>query len=136
MSVITYTATQKIISGHSSGVQYSMEVKARALDNTLSYVRNTQESLGGAVQTLFHREVERWSLTIGSFARTGGEGTMEQVNEFLASVRAGEIFQFDAYGTIATPDNVQSVVLETAQVAPQRVAVTRFVVPLVLRVVA
>jgi hypothetical protein len=45
---------------------------------------------------------------------------VNQFREFFSSVRAGETFIFDKYGTIATPDNPLTAVLASKSYTEQR----------------
>jgi len=137
VSVITYTALRELISAHTASVQYSMEVNVKQLDTRYATDRTRHTSIGGNVQTVFRSTAQLWAINMGSFARTSGEGSMEQILEFFASVERGEEFAFDAYGTIASPDNVQTVILEDDSNVRNRLGnLERYDVPLTLRVVA
>ena len=70
--------------------------------------KDTAVSLGGTMETLLHRENYFYDITTKLIAKAN----LLQWQEFLSSVKAGEVFSFDEYGTIATPDNVKSVTLD------------------------
>lgn len=107
MTAITYTATREIISGHVASTNYNLETGANALDDMFDRESDGDESIGGAKETILYRIKKGWRVTTGYI----DEADLPAWKEFLASVSASESFSFDAYGTIAAPDNVQTVTL-------------------------
>ena len=124
MSALTYTALREVISGHFATASYDMDLPDKVLNQSFSNDYTRHISIGGNAETIFRDETEIWNVTFGSFERTGGEGTVEQMREFVASVQTGEIFQFDPYGTIALPDNVIDCYLENKRYSLRRLGNT------------
>ncbi len=84
------------------GQSYSIESSVR-LGNVMQDVgyRNEAVSISGKKETLFQRRLTTYDLQVGVI--DGAD--FPQWREFLASVMGGETFTFDAYGTIASPDD-------------------------------
>ncbi len=91
-----------------SGQSYELELGLQRIELSEKSVTNTAESLSGVRETLLHRDTYYYDVT--TLFITGAE--LPQWQEFMASVKAGEIFSFDPYGTVASPDNVVSVTLD------------------------
>ena len=87
---------------HGLGEVYDLEFRSNVLNQSFNNIINNAESLSGLVETLFFREIELWQ--IATIELTDAE--MLYWLEFLASVRAGESFSLDVYGTVAVPDNL------------------------------
>ena len=102
MAVITYTAKRSLISGHSAGTIYDLEIPANVWTPTDE--RRTEEvvSLSGKTQTRLHRVDEIYQF--GSVP-VDSASLQAQMTEFLRSVAGGELFIIDVYGTIASPVN-------------------------------
>jgi hypothetical protein len=110
MTAITYTAKRRLVSGHSSGTSYSLETAARVMDPNDRHAISSNISMDGTTEGVLDRIDEEWSVTTGAIA--GAD--LDAWREFFSSVAAKESFSFDAYGSIASPDNVQSALLEGA----------------------
>lgn len=108
MSAITYTAKRNLIAGHSAGTSYSLETNARGLDPSDKIVGSEGVSLDGTTEGVLDRVEQLWQVTTGAIT----SADLAAWREFFASVGAKESFTFDAYGSIATPDNAQTVLLE------------------------
>jgi len=89
---------------HGLSVSYNLETGAQAL--TPSYPADTKapSSLSGVTETLLFAEHEDWDITTSIIT----EAEYPYWREFFSSVRAGESFAFDPYGTIAAPDEVKT----------------------------
>lgn len=101
MSSITYTAVRGIISGHSSGTDYSLDFDAQRLDSSHKEFLDESRALDGTTEALLHRIEAHWRIT--SHVLT--ESERSSWLEFLKSTAAREAFTFDPYGTSASPDN-------------------------------
>ena len=121
MSVITYAAKRDIITGHVVNTSYSMQVSDKAINHSYQENKVTNTSIGGVSEYIFRNEIEFYNVTFGSFPRISGIDTLEQIREFYASVRSGEVFTFDPYGTISVPDNVINVTMDTKNYSPVRI---------------
>lgn len=126
MPTINYVAKRDLITGHVASTSYDIETEATQIDQ--GHVRDAtiKTSLGGKTTTVLRKQDKKWSMTIGPFARTGGEGTLEQVIEFLSSVAGGEAFTLDPYGTLASPDNAVAVVLDSKGYSPKRLGLSDY----------
>lgn len=92
------------------GLDVNLETDAHTLD--VSYNNDTRRSvsLSGVTETLFYKEVETWTITTDFLT----EEELSFWTQFSSSVAGGESFTIDLYGSIASPDNVQSCILEGA----------------------
>lgn len=124
MPSVNYQALRSIMSGHTKYTLYDLDFTAQTLSEAHPRTITQNTSLGGLVETVFHRADVRWSIVSTPILETGTD--WEQWMEFLASVQAGEEFTFDAYGTAASPDNAITVVL-IGSATYQRVGASRYV---------
>lgn len=99
MAVFTYIAKRSVIGGHTAGLEYSLEIGIQASPRTREIVKTEQRSRGGATEVLYHRADVTRQITLRPLR--GSE--LAAVHEFLDSVEGGESFEFDMYGTIASP---------------------------------
>ena len=104
MSYVTYTALRRLKSGHSASTAYSIEFDSEALTPGINGVSEINKSLGGSKESIFKRFEETWNVT----STFQNESTFNDWMEFFASTAGGEAFTFDAYGTVASPDNAQT----------------------------
>jgi hypothetical protein len=97
MGSIIYTAVDRgrLVSGHSEGTQYSIDMGIKKFDPTFKREINESVSLSGLRTTLFHRADHTASV---STVQVTDLATHLQMNEFYDSVIAGEVFFFDPYG--------------------------------------
>jgi len=99
------------------GESYSLEIGTRG-DRNAKVTRNVQQPMGGgAPEVLLHRRESTIQITTGYIS----ESQIAQWREFLASVEGGEAFIFDAYGTLAVPDDPVSVMLASDEYTETRV---------------
>ncbi len=91
-----------------SGQSYNLEIDLQQINLSEKSTKNVAESLSGVREILLHRETYYWDVT--TLFITAAQ--LPQWQEFMSSVKAGETFSFDPYGTVASPDNVISVTLE------------------------
>jgi len=116
MATITYTAARRLASGHTAGTNYTLEFDLSAYDPQIGVTRNENTSLGGLRETILLRQTDTYSMTATAIP----EADKPLWEEFFASVSAGELFQFDPWGTIASPDNPVNVIMESKQFTPRR----------------
>ena len=105
MAAITYTANARAplvtdSPAHVAGNSYSIDVKLQAYNTQLEQPKTQHISIGGAVETVLRRVSPVHTITL-----IWPDTLDDSMNEFLYSVAAGENFSFDAYGTVAVPDN-------------------------------
>ena len=109
MGSVNYTAKRNISSGHVIDTAYDLDFRGSATVSQLTPVRTQSVSLDGTTETVLDRLDDRWAVTATGIT----EAQLPLWREFSGSVAAGESFSFDAYGTAASPDNVQSVIIES-----------------------
>lgn len=118
MAVIEYTAADRadLVTGHTVGTNYKIEVKLIAFDEAIDTPKTIHVALNGSVETVLKRATMMYSATI-SWPSTDDEN----IREFLFSIAGGEMFNFDPYGTIATPDVTLEVVSVTQSQSLMRI---------------
>jgi hypothetical protein len=90
------------------GQSYDLETNSQSVTMPSdSGIRQESIALSGVRETLFFRRRRTYNVQTGVITSTD----FPQWQEFFASVMGGESFTFDAYGTIASPDNPISVYL-------------------------
>jgi len=101
------------IIGYKHGLNevYDLEIYSQILNPIYKSKTKKSESLSGVVETLLLNEIEYWDITTGEIT----EAELPYWLEFFSSVKAGEVFSFDPYGTIALPDNVKTCIIEGDQ---------------------
>jgi len=107
MSGIIYTATDRavLVSGHTAGTSYSIDVKCPSFNFILDTPKTTHISIGGRIETVLQRTSEAMSASL-----IWPHADNNNILEFLYSISAGEVFSFDPYGTIAVPDGAIDVI--------------------------
>lgn len=102
MGTITYTAVDRgrLSAGHSEGTQYTLEVDFERHDPSEDDITSESASLSGRRLTVFYRFDQSADLTTVFIDDTT---LQSQIVEFFDSIRAGEQFVIDPYGTIAAP---------------------------------
>lgn len=99
------------------GQSYQIEFGAEVLDRSSDADREENQPMADvAPEVILYREEAIEEVRTAAVDQT----TMNQLREILSSVRAGEGFTFDKYGTIAAPDNPLSAVLVGKSYAEQR----------------
>ena len=93
MAVIIYTARRGVVSGHTAGETYELEVGIKREENTLT-------TLSGKDFTTFYRVEERDSF---STVAIDDVTLLAQLREFVMSVAAGEPFTMDLMGEPGSP---------------------------------
>lgn len=111
-SALTIESSGSLISivGYKHGLDesYDLDFDAQNLDQSYDAKTKTSESLSGIVETLFLSEIKYWDIVTMPMS----ENTLLYWVEFIGSVRAGEPFSFDPYGSIASPSGVVSSILQ------------------------
>lgn len=129
-SLITEAAGQPIvITGYRRGLgqQYDVEFLSEKSDRSVKTIKTENQAAGGgAPEVIVDRDDVLYSVTVlGPNGNLLDDSTIKQWRELLASVRGGEPFVFDRYGTIVSPDDPRSVVLASSGYDESRVAGTR-----------
>jgi len=121
MTTITYTAKRDLAGGHTAGTNYNLEFGAEKLARSQKIIRKQNASLGLLRETIYYGKNQFWDVTTDYI----DESDLPFWREWFASVAGGEVFQFDAYGTIAVPDNQITVLLDTETYRESRVGTLR-----------
>lgn len=109
MSAITYTAKRNVDGSRTSGIVYSFDVNLNQYTRQVDRHADTMVSLSGTRITTFHRIDENYNV---STVPINDSTLLTQMREFLDSVAGGETFTLDAFGSVASPDNAITFVLE------------------------
>lgn len=104
------------MAGHTLDDDYSLELGLAAADRQRAGLVKEVVAIGGGRETLYQRDEVTWSVVTVPIASS----SLAAVREFLDSVEGGESFTFDAYGTIAVPDNPVTVYRIPGPIAEQR----------------
>jgi len=110
VNLITEAAGDAVtITGYKRGLNesYEIETEAHILTPQDTPIAKQAMALDGTPETLFTRNDATWEVNTDFIL----ESAWLQWREFIRSVSGGEIFTFDAYGSIASPDNPISVML-------------------------
>lgn len=110
MSAIIYDAVDRgdLISGHTAGTEYSFDVPLKTFNRSIKRKQNSAVSLSGRRITTLHHIKNTYTVET---IPLNGATDLANMREFLTSVVGGEQFTIDAYGTVATPNNQQEVIL-------------------------
>lgn len=93
---------------HGNGQPYDLEKPMKVSDQSFLQKRNVAESLSGKIETLFEGEIETWDLTTTELDAT----ELLYWQEFMASVRAGQQFTIDIYGSAAVPIDILNCIIK------------------------
>lgn len=107
MSYITYTAKRELISGHSSGTDYTITIYPRVVDRSNKTFKSENVSLSGVTETIRYRKESYIDVT----AIKIDEADLPQWREFFHSVDAGESFTIEL--TSDSPETPLSVTLDS-----------------------
>ena len=107
MTAITYTAKRDISSGHVVDTSYSLETLGEELTPAFDPDVVQSFTLDGTPETVFNHIKKTWKVKTSVIDQSDYDVWVE----FLSSVAGGEALVFDAYGTIVSPDNVQTAIL-------------------------
>jgi len=132
MATVTYTALNRIISGHSVNTQYTIEFPISVGDFAGEVFVDEYVSLNGTREVVQQaREDDDWNIT----ATFIDQAKLPEWDEFFYSVAGGQAFTIDFYGTIAVPDVVRNAVMLSARQTPRRTAEQLFDLPYAVRIV-
>ena len=124
MGVFTYTAINrgKLTAGHTANTVYQIEIPLSQWAPSIDEHKNSVRSLSGKPFIVLHHQ-----LDVFSFSTVGTEdpSLIAQLEELFSSVAAGETFSIDPYGTIASPDNPVTVIID-GPARPTRLTQTEF----------
>lgn len=111
MASVAYTAVNRgnLVGGHSAGGSYTLDFRAADIGRVRDANKSEQYSLDGTAVTTIYDDWKTYQVTTSIFTRASS--SYNNFVEFLTSVLGGEEFDFDAYGTIASPDNVEACIL-------------------------
>lgn len=133
MASVTYTAASRatLVASHVVGTSYSIDLKLRSFGTSLDMPKTVHAPLNGAPETVL-----RSATRIISASLSWPDANNEDVEEFLWSIAGGELFTFDAYGTVASPDDPLDVMIvnRSISMAPiQRIKATSRIISLTMR---
>jgi len=113
---LSWTPTRALVGAGSDG---KIEIDLEQYDRKPQIEARESRSISGTTETVLHR-IDN-IITVQTVP-TNDSGLLAKFREFNASVAAGELFSFDAYGTELSPDNVVSCQLIANSYAENRVA--------------
>lgn len=110
-----------------AGQQYSLEFYSERVERSVKVKRTDQQPMGGGAPEVLlqRREVFYDVMVLGPNGELLTEEMMPQWREFLASVEGGESFTMDRYGSLASPDNPETVVMASTDYDEERVGSVR-----------
>jgi hypothetical protein len=115
---VLYTAARSVISGHTAGNSYTLDLALREKDRKRRVKKDIAESLDGHVFTTYHHGRVSWSIKSRPLTLTE---TLAW-REWLDSVEDGQLFSFDPdFAAGASPHHYRGVILEGSQYSEQRV---------------
>ncbi len=116
MPAFTWTARRRLAAGSTLGDVNSLDIADAPNLMPQPHRRGTpHESLDLTQQYVLTAIQERWDVTV-----IVPNGQRELWREFVASVAGGEEFTFDAFGTIAAPDDPLAVKLHAGGDLPNQ----------------
>lgn len=117
MSVFRYIAVDrgKLIDGHSAATEYSFDMPIAGLGTTVENKGRVQTSLSGKRYHTLHNIERSTSFTTTIIHRVQESQTVANIEEFLSSVAAGEAFEIDVYGSLASPGDFVNCVIDGQQ---------------------
>jgi hypothetical protein len=123
--------TPVLITGYKRGFgqTYQLEFYSEVSDRSAKAIRASQTALGGGQpEVVYTRREVRMAVT--ALGPPSGdlidETSMPQWREMLASSFAGEVMQFDRYGTIAVPGAIVPAVLDDDGYQEARIGPSKF----------
>lgn len=119
MPVVTYIAVDRgeLAPGNTAGTQYQLEVDFEGFPRRLMRKGELEETLSGEPEAWIHalqRQLAVQTTYVPLAARPNWR-------EFFSSVLAGEVFQVDFTGTIASPGTAEDVFMVSAEVSEEQV---------------
>lgn len=126
-----YTAKRNLATGHTVDTQYEIVIGGRAIDMSSQRVIASDRALDGTTETDLKYIDKLWNVTTGTI-NTGQD--LENFEELIDSVSAGESFTFDPDGTqLGVPVNERTVELVSVGHRRQRQSPLSYVYPLQMR---
>jgi hypothetical protein len=116
MAAVTYTAKRRLISGHTASTQYSLDIELAEIVASDNASAAAHVALSGNTETVFNRLDTVYQCTTTAVDNDG----RDELREFLGSAVDGHYITFDAYGTVASPDDAQTAVLTSKNHQPTR----------------
>jgi len=114
---VTYIARRSLVSGHTEGGAYSINLEVSQKDRTRKVVAFDAVAIGGATWTTYHRGENRWRIETAPLQGADADN----VREFLDSVEDGQLFTFDpTYTAGASPSDRRTVRLESNSYTERR----------------
>lgn len=95
MALITYTAKRSLISGHTTGEEYTIELPLSDWTPSSEPVTEKADALSGKRFTTLSRIEKSWSA---ASIPTDDAAILSQMEEFLDSVAGGEVFIINPFG--------------------------------------
>lgn len=89
---VAFTA-KRALSGHAAGDTVTLTFSVADLTQSRSVVRDTQRTLSGKRETLYHNGTRSWQVTTEPMTST----TLDALEEFLTAVEDGTPFDFEPY---------------------------------------
>lgn len=110
MQAVRYEARRSLVSGHTEGGLYTLNLSLTDCDRKRDTERKQQSSLSGKVYTTYHRGDTVWTCETAPVRGAA----RDQMREFLDSVEDGQVFSFDPYhwGGVS-PDDMRPVVIQS-----------------------
>lgn len=90
---VQFTAQRDLTGVHEEGDSVTLSFSAADCTPGREVTRSQQTAIGGNVETLLHRSLRTWSVSTEPLAM----GTLDFMQEFLASVEGGETFTFEPW---------------------------------------
>lgn len=116
---VIYVATASLVSGHTEGTAYALDLRLTEKDRTSKVESTTRVALSGRQQTTLTRREVLWRCETGIVVGASGVAALR---EFLDSVMDGQSFTFNPsafYGTSPTAQ-ARTVVLQSRQYTERR----------------
>lgn len=105
MAYAQYTARRALAQGHSAGTTYTIPLQIVEATPSRTTKRNRQESLSGAVESLYYHGKTSWQVSLAPVPLP----LSALLIEFLESTEDGQAFTFDPYGSVDFPVKTLSV---------------------------
>lgn len=98
---IDYTAKRSIQAGHSSGTGYTINIDLTQSDRMSSITGTQNKSINGSTVTVVNDDVTEYQITTVAVG-TSTTPDIDDMREFMDSVKGGETFQLDISGSSAS----------------------------------
>jgi hypothetical protein len=93
------------------GVAYDLDIKQMSPRPSNRTQKSTTTTISGKKRSIVHREEREWQINTSVIHRTDGTTYLRrsEFEELMFSTNGSEIFTYDPYGSVATPDEPLSV---------------------------